>query len=187
MDEQGTLSKPIMDLMTDVSPARQEKVYQRDIANSIQDFNMYHVELGNDRTWLKSPITYLTFFVLSKENHYFFAAPLKALKTALSRQAGCTQVISGDARNPARRDVQKWQAGGQQVVVLISGWDSHETLEAAMKAGEVIKATKEAETAAVQTKNVLTTFTVVERTRYEMKWRRLPEPTLKDIPLENKK
>ena len=148
---------------------------------------MYHVELGSDRTWLKSPLTYLNFFVLSKDNHYVFSIPLKALKTVLSRQAGCTQVISGDARNPARRDVQEWQANGQEVVVLISGWDSPETFEDAMKSGEVAKATKEVERATVQTKSVLTTFTVVEKTRYELKWRRLPEPILKDILLEEKK
>ena len=86
MDEQGTLSKPIMDLMSD-------------------DFNMYHIQTSEQsRDWLNSPITLLSFYVVSDANH--IAEPLKRLIDAYKQCSGLVQVVTGDARNPPRHDPQ---------------------------------------------------------------------------------
>ena len=146
---------------------------------------MYHIQtLTQDRTWLSAPVTYISFYVL--KDNYHFANPLKTLKDLYSRSAGCLQVISGDAKNPPRRDVQGWMSDGKSVVIGLSGWDSPETLQAALKDSAIVKATKEVEAMAVHTESCPVQFTVVEKSRYEHKWRRLPEPYLKDIPISEK-
>ena len=163
MDEQGTLSKPIMDLMTD-------------------DFNMYHIQTSTqDRAWLNAPITYVSFYVNPDIEH--FATPLKKVKDLYNMQSGFIQVISGDAKNPPRHDPQGWMKDGNPVVIMLSGWESEETLGVALKNGSVKAATQEVNRMTKETHNFATTFTVVEKTRWEHKWRRLPEPYLKDIPI----
>ena len=165
MDEQGTLSKPIMDLMT-------------------SDFNMYHIQTTTQsREWLRAPVTYLSFYVLPQSSLASFAAPLKTLNDAYAGSKGSIEVVSGDARDPARHDPQGWMANGQGVVIVLSGWDSPESLGAALQKKEIADATGGVEKLCKHVEKFPCTFTVVEKTRYEHKWRRLPEPYLKDIPI----
>ena len=164
MDEQGTLSKPIMDLMTG-------------------DFNMYHIQTSSQsRAWMYAPVTYMQFYVNPDDiNH--FATPLTALKELYALSPGCREVVSGDAKNPPRHDPQGWMAEGKSVVIMVSGWDSEEALEAALKSDKVFAATKEVDKRCRLVDHFPCTFAITEKTRYEHKWRRLPEPYLKDIPV----
>ncbi|KAF2098298.1 hypothetical protein NA57DRAFT_77087 [Rhizodiscina lignyota] len=127
MNEQGTLSKPIMDLMTG-------------------DFNMYHIQTTTQsRAWLRAPVTYLSFYVLPPSSLPNFAALLTALKDAYALSSGFVEVVSGDARNPPRHDPQGWMKNGQGVVIVLSGWESPEALGKALERKEVSDATKEVE------------------------------------------
>jgi hypothetical protein len=164
MDEQGTLSQPIMDLMTG-------------------DFNMYHVQTSSQsREWLYAPITYLSFYVTSKIDH--LADPLRTLKDLYSKSPGCKEVVSGDAKNPPRHDPQGWMTDNKNVTVMLSGWDSPEALEAALKDSEITAATKAMEEQCKLIDSFPCTFSVTEKSRYEHRWRRLPPPYLKDIPVD---
>jgi hypothetical protein len=163
MDEQGTLSKPIMDLMSD-------------------DFNMYHIQTTTQsREWLKAPVTSMSFYVNPDVKN--FSEPLKILKDTYERLPGCVQVASGDAKSPSRHDPQGWMKGGKSVVIVLSGWESEEALKTALNNPAVIAATKDVEKTPAKVVSFPVTFTVVEKTRYEHRWRRLPPPTLKDIPV----
>jgi quinol monooxygenase YgiN len=164
MDEQGTLSKPIMDLMTG-------------------DFNMYHIQTTTQsRAWLYAPVTYMQFYI-SPDDINHFAAPLKALKDLYALSPGFKEVVSGDAKDPPRHDPQGWMAGGKSVVIMLSGWDSEEALEAALRTDKISAASKELKKRCKLVDEFPCTVTVTEKTRYEHKWRRLPEPHLKDIPI----
>ena len=167
MDEQGTLSKPIMDLMTG-------------------DFNMYHVQTSSQsRAWMYAPITYLQFYVNPEDvNH--FAMPLKTLTSLYAQSPGLIEVVSGDARNPPRHDPQGWMAGGKAVVIVLSGWENEEALAAALQSDGIAAAGKELARQCRLVEAFPCTFSITEKSRYEHKWRRLPAPYLKDIPLDAK-
>lgn len=162
MNEQGTLSKPIMDLMTG-------------------DFNMYHIQTSSQsREWLYAPITYLSFYVNPDIEH--FATPLKVLKDLYSLTPGFKEVVSGDAKNPPRHDPQGWMMDGKAVVIVLSGWESPEALEAALNSDKISAAMKELKEQCKLVESFPCSFSVTEKSRYEHKWRRLPPPYLKDIP-----
>jgi hypothetical protein len=86
---------------------------------------------------------YVSFYVDPEIGH--FAAPLKVLTDLYRVQPGCVELTSGDAKNPPRHDSQGWMKDGKSVVIMLSGWDSEESLESALGSNTVAMATKEAE------------------------------------------
>lgn len=104
MNEQGTFTRPIMDLMT-------------------ADFNLYHIQTSTQsRAWLRPPITYVSFYV--NPGIATFTAPLQALTNLYKLQSGCVEVTCGNAKNPPRHDSQGRMYGGAALVIVFSGWDS---------------------------------------------------------------
>jgi hypothetical protein len=161
MNEQGTLSKPIMDLMT-------------------ADFNMYHIQTSTQsREWLRAPIAYVSFYV--NPGTATFAAPLRTLTDLYRLQPGCVEVTSGHAKNPLRHDSQGWMNHGAALVIVLSGWDSEESLAAALKGEGITMATNRIEERCDLVESFPISFTVVEKTRWEQKWRRIAPPYLKDV------
>jgi hypothetical protein len=74
-------------------------------------------------------------------------------------------------------------AGGKSVVVMLSGWNSPEELKAAFRDSSIAVATEKLEGQCRLVESFSCTFAITEKSRYEHRWRRLPPPYLKDIPV----
>jgi hypothetical protein len=152
MESQGTLSAPIMELLSG-------------------PFDMYHITPNTEeRAAFYAPYSAIVLFWGIDEVK--FDKLVKPWITAIEKSDSCLGYLWGEVKSPARMDTSKNLDFGKGVIML-SGWKSKEQHDHDCSQPRVVDSYKTLQAAVKKSDTYPIEFHCVEKSGMEMNWRRL--------------